>query len=225
MRYLLYNPNSDAALTAELGRALQPFLQSGDSLEMATPPAGPRFIGSDETIGQARATMIEALSIRATRADAVILGCFGDLGVNELRRATTRPILSLWDACWTEAALSGQRLAILTTSPFWVEQLRADIGRRGLAASFPIVRTIAVEPSAGREQLLRVCRTSIAELAQRRDIDAVVLGGALLAVLVRDLQPNAQIRLFDTLAAATRIAGALAQAPVAFTPSASHRLN
>jgi allantoin racemase len=225
VRFLLYNPNSDAALTAELGRALQPFLQSGDSLEMATPPAGPRFIGSDETIGQARATMVEALSARATRTDAVILGCFGDLGVDELRRATARPILSLWDACWAEAALSGQRLAILTTSPFWVEQLQADIGRRGLAGSFPVLRTIEVPPSAGREQLLRACRAAIAQLAQRRDIDAVVLGGALLAVLVRDLQLDAKIRLFDTLAAAARIAGALAQAPYVFTASPSRRLN
>jgi len=213
VRFLLYNPNSNVALTGELGRTLQSFLQSGDSLDTATPTEGPPFIGSDETICRARSSMAEVLPPRTARTDAVILGCFGDLGVDDLRRQTGRPIVSLWDACWAETALSGQRFAILTTSPFWVERLRADINGHGLAGSFPMVRAIEAPPSAGRAQLLRICRPSIDELAQRGDVDGVVLGGALLAVLVEELQRDTQIYLYDTLRAATRIARALAVAP------------
>ena len=219
MRFLLYNPNSNVGLTAELGRALQPFLHSGDSLDTATPPAGPRFIGSDDTIALARAGMTEVLTARAPRTDAVILGCFGDLGVDALRRSTGRLIVSLWDACWAEAALSGRRFAILTTSLFWVERLRADIDHRGLAASFPVLQASEVPPSTGREQLLGACRASIAELARRGEVDAVVLGGALLAVLVGELQRDARLPLYDTLSAAARLTRAMAQAPALAVPA------
>ena len=134
MRLLLYNPNSDAGLTLRLSQAISLLLDREDTIGVATAERGPRFIGSAEAIALAREILMAELAEKARDYDAIILGCFGDLGIEPIRRTVDKPILSLWDACLTTLApLSDKRFGIITTSSFWVDRLQSDISRRGLS--------------------------------------------------------------------------------------------
>jgi allantoin racemase len=210
VRLLLYNPNSDATLTSRLGEAISSLLTAHDTIELATAEDGPRFIGSKETIVAAREVLLDKLANRTSDFDAVILGCFGDLGIDVIRRAVDKPILSLWDACMTMAPLSGKRFGIITTSRFWVEQLQADISRRGLSACITAVRAISISPPAPYEALGQAATEGLQELAiANTDVDAAVLGGALLAVLRPLLTEKGPLPIFDNLAAAVSLSRVL----------------
>ena len=147
MRLLLYNPNSDAGLTSLLGEAISPLLDREDTIGLATAKQGPRFIGSAEAIAVAHEILIAQLAENARDYDAIILGCFGDLGIEPIRHTIDKPILSLWDACVSLAPLSGKRFGIITTSHFWVERLQSNISRRGLSdCSSSRPRHLALSP-------------------------------------------------------------------------------
>ena len=181
-----------------------------DTIGLATAKQGPRFIGSAEAIAVAHEILIAQLAENARDYDAIILGCFGDLGIEPIRHTIDKPILSLWDACVSLAPLSGKRFGIITTSHFWVERLQSDISRRGLSDCIRAVRAISLSPLASYDALGRVAAQAIHELATAdTDVDAAILGGALLAVLRPFLTAKGLLPIFDNLAAVVDLSRAL----------------
>jgi allantoin racemase len=204
LRLLLHNPNSNARLTERLGAVAFPLLLPGRTLKLSTAARGPAFIGSDATIKVARSQLYEELELRAADCDAVVLGCFGDLGIDELRRHIGKPVVSLWDAFFAVASLSGRRYGIVTTSEFWREKLKDEIRARGLAASIVAIEVVAATAEASEDTLRSAVAEAIGELATRPDVDATVLAGALLAALGQ--HPEGPLPRFDVLRAALSLA-------------------
>jgi allantoin racemase len=208
MRLLLHNPNTNSGLTDQLAAALRPHLRDGDSLAVSTADAGPAFIGSDATIADARSRLVAALRPRAADCDAIVLGCFGDLGLDDVRRAFAQPIVSLWDTCFATARLRPGRTALITTSPFWATRLDEDVARHGLRRSIVDVVAVSADPPAP-QALTDAAAAAIAEIAARDAADAIVLGGAVLAVLHRALARRSLPLVVDGLAATVSLCRAL----------------
>src|SRR5215217_4975087 len=97
MRLRLHNPNSDTSLTHRLAEAVRSYLVADDTLLATTAGDGPAFIGSEQTIAAARSRLAGALRAHAQGCDAVLLGCFGDLGIENVRTSLGPPIISLSD--------------------------------------------------------------------------------------------------------------------------------
>jgi allantoin racemase len=210
MRLLLYNPNSDAGLTLRLSQAISLLLDREDTIGVATAERGPRFIGSAEAIALAREILMAELAEKARDYDAIILGCFGDLGIEPIRRTVDKPILSLWDACLTLAPLSDKRFGIITTSSFWVDRLQSDISRRGLSHCIRAVHAISLSPLTSSDALGPATAQALHELAiANTDVDVAILGGAFLAVLGPLLTAKGLLPIFDNLAAAVNLSRAL----------------
>ena len=204
MRLLLHNPNSNAGLTYRLGAAAAPFLLSGQTLKLSTATRGPAFIGSDATIDAARQRLFEELEVQAADCDAVVLGCFGDLGIDDLRRRIGKPIVSLWDAFFALAPLSGRRYGMVTTSEFWRERLRAEIRARHLSTNIVAIEVVAVAAMESEERLEAAVAAALGELARKPDVDARVLAGALLIAL--PASPADRLSPFGVLRAAINLA-------------------
>lgn len=211
MRLLLYNPNSNTALTERLAQAVVSFLQPHDSLVVATARGVASFIGSDQTIAAARGALLDELTPLAQDVDVVLLGCFGDLGIGHVRRTLGRPLLSLWDACATAAELSGKRFGIVTTSPFWVARLTENVRDRGLSRVIATVQSIR-DFEGSTEELEKMTCASIKMLAGT-GIDEVVLGGALLAALRPQIAQACPLPIFNLLDVAVGLCRALAPGP------------
>jgi Asp/Glu/hydantoin racemase len=214
VRLLLYNPNTDAALTERLAAMVSESLDPADTLVTRTAREGPAFIGSGDTIAAARARLAGEIAEDSRTCDAVLLGCFGDLGVDPFRRAVRRPILSLAEACFAIAPLTGQRLGILTTSAFWEERLAADIEVRGLSRNIVAVRGSHDFSSDAPEARLSACRSEIAHLAES-GAEVVVLGGALLTDLRSALLADSPLPILDMVAATVALCRSLAMAKAA----------
>jgi allantoin racemase len=201
VRILLYNPNTDEALTETLAAAARRSLEADDRLETANSGRGAAFIGSNEMIAVARAALGHDLPKRAMGCDAVVLGCFGDLGVDALRRQIGRPILSLSDAVFTTAPLFARRIGIVTTSPFWAERLAGEARRKGAHRWIAEIRPIAIadrSPAA----LAALCCEVIADFARHDRCDSVILGGAILVGLAPDPLVTSALPILDPIASA-----------------------
>jgi allantoin racemase len=198
VRLLLHNPNTDAELTDRLAARARGCLGPGDTLASSTASRGSPFIGSAQAIATARRALDSDLGERTHGYDAVLLGCFGDLGVSSLRRQWGRPVVSLSDAVFALAPLLGRRMGLVTTSPFWAARLARDARRRG--ATSAIAALVAVEETA--EKRVEVCRETINAWAREGLCDVAVLGGAALAALTPEVTIGAALPLLDPLAAA-----------------------
>ena len=209
MHLLIYNPNSDASLTDRLRFAVDATLSEGDKLDCATAHAGPSFIGSAETIEAARSYLAEAMLAAAPETDAVLLGCFGDLEIDYIRRSAGFPILSLSDACFAVAPLLGKRIAIITTTAFWADKLSAEVCRRGLSSAVVAVRPCLESAAATHLELIARCKAEAERIAMSGTAEVVVLGGALLAVFRAELI-GSPIPILDLFGAAVETCRLLA---------------
>lgn len=190
MRLLLHNPNANTELTAALGRSLAQVLAPGDELRLATAGQGPQFIGSNETIAAARALLWRDLPALSAPADAVLLGCFGDLGTAPLQAAIGKPVVSLWEAGLDRVRQRGRRIGVLTTSFFWAERIRLSFGP--IVAPSPLDVTVVETPSdASEADRVAAITRAIARLAERDAADEVMLGGALLSAFAPRLDEAA----------------------------------
>ena len=201
MRLLLYNPNTDASLTARLSLAMARSLAPGDELKTSTSNKGASFIGSAETIAVAKGALLRDLPARAEGCDAIVLGCFGDLGIATLRRRLGLPIVSLSDAAFAIVPLSAKRIGIVTTSPFWVQRLAGEARRKGAQrwiVGMRPVSAVGLKPAT----LLAKCRSEIAIFAQEERCEAIILGGAALAWLGPELNAGSPLPILDPLSAA-----------------------
>jgi Asp/Glu/hydantoin racemase len=202
VRLLLYNPNSDQSLTEQMGSCVRDLLDAADELDLATGDEGPRFIGSLETVAAARAVAARRLAECAQDYDAILLGCFGDLGIAAVAAAVGKPVVSLWDACLAGVTRSGQHFGVVTTSAFWVERLCEDVQRHGLSEKIPSVLAIDVPPTASAADRRQATGDALRSLAKTSTVDVAVPGGALLTVLRADLLGVSPLPLFDSFAEA-----------------------
>jgi len=177
-------------------------LNANDTLRWETAEEAPTYISSEETISAARRGLEVALPPRALVSDAIIVGCFGDLGINALQRSISIPVLTLWDAYVLAARETLDRIGIVTTSAFWVDRIQQDAERLGLG-SRTVVRGIDVAASSTPRQLTLSVRRAVDYMARNDGVDVLVLGGALFAVPDPGLDAFG-LPIMDLLAAAAR---------------------
>jgi len=231
MKLLLLNGNTDAAVTGRLvaaARAMAPAL----AIEGATARFGARYIASRAAAAIAGHAVLEALAERVGAGnpesfDAVLIGCFGDPGLEAAREVSPIPVLGLADASLAAALRLAPRVALLTGGAAWVPMLEEFCLLRGLGRDR--VRVVAVRPTG--DAIARDPTAALAPLAEAAreavgwGAGAVVLGGAGLVGLaprLRDLVPG--VALLDCLEAALE-AVALASLthpdPAAWAPAPS----
>jgi len=152
--------------------------------------------------------------LRGLRADAIVIGCFDDTGLAELRAASPVPVIGIGQAAYMTAAMLGHRFGVVTTLPVSVPVIEANIAALGLAGGCSGVRAsglpvLVVEEGSGATRAHLA-----AEIRASRDRDgasAVVLGCAGMAALAADLGGLSGVPVIDGVAAAAHLAPALAR--------------
>lgn len=120
------------------------------------------------------------------RIKTVLLACFGDPGLEELRLAFPHlQVLGLADAAMARAKEQHGRFAVLTCGPAWVAMLTARAAALGHAQhlvgvwALPVNgRLLALEPERWRAAL-----QCAADAARDQGAQALILGGAAFAGL------------------------------------------
>ncbi len=141
----------------------------------------------------------------AVRSDAIVIGCFDDTGLAELRAAMRCPVVGLGEAGMIAATLAAPRFSVLTTTEGSVPVIAANIEAMGLAPRCDGVRASRV-PVLELQDRLPDLRKALSELAADTGSGAIVLGCAGMGRLARDLTAPGLPVLVDPVRAAVSFA-------------------
>jgi len=211
MRILLLNPNTSADLTDKLAAQARGFAKPDTNFIARTAAFGARHIGSRTAFAIAGHAAVD-LAARwfaegEPPADAAILACFGDPGLEALREICPFPVLGLADAAIAAACARHRRFAIVTGGAAWVPMLMEQAGRLGVGERLASIRTLAAtgiaignEPERFLDPLAEAARACV----EVDGADVVILGGAGLVGFPARLASRLPFPLIDCLEVAVQ---------------------
>ncbi|MBQ0944086.1 aspartate/glutamate racemase family protein [Ideonella sp. 4Y16] len=215
MNLLLINPNTTASMTRSMAEAARRVARPDTRITAVQPSFGPVSIEGhhDEVI--AAAGVLEQVRQAGTGADAVVLACFGDPGLDAAREATEAPVLGIAEAAFHAASFVSTGFSVVTTlvrTCVIAEHLVLKYGyeRRCRGVHGTDIPVLALEEDDGLAcvpALEDACRAALA----RDRSGAIVLGCGGMASVSAELQRRLGVPVIDGVAAAVVLAEALVQ--------------
>lgn len=214
MRILVINPNTTASMTDKIRETAMAVAAAGTEIVALNPADGPVSIeGHYDEAFCLPGLLEETRRGVAAGADAVVIACFDDPGLEACREIVDVPVVGICEAAMAAASMVGHGFSVVTTldrSVPIIEMLALKYGyerhcRRVRAASIPV---LALEEEGGaaaakvREQVLAAIEQDRAE--------AVLLGCAGMTDLAQSLTEETGVPVIDGVAAAVKFAEALA---------------
>ncbi|MCZ4093841.1 aspartate/glutamate racemase family protein [Sinorhizobium psoraleae] len=212
MRILIANPNTTVSMTEKAADAARAVAGHGTEIIAATSRNGPVSIeGHYDGAIAVPGLLMEIRAGQAAGADAAVIACFDDTGLEAARTLADIPVLGLCESAVMTAALLAQRFTVVTTlerSRVLIENLveRYGMGSRAKvrAADIPVL-DLEDKASGALVKLRRQI-----ELALTEDgAEAIVLGCAGMADLAQALQREYGVPVVDGVSAAVKQAEAL----------------
>jgi allantoin racemase len=212
MRIAILNPNATRAMTEDMVEIAQASLPEGLEVLGLTNAAGPPAIQSEADAIACLPGLFALFDLpEVQRADAVVIGCFDDTGLAELRARRRCPVVGLGEAGMLAATLTAPRFAVLTTTRGSVPVIEANLRAMGLAPRCDGVRAADV-PVLELNHRVPDLRLALSDLARATDAGAVVLGCAGMGRLAGDLAAPGLPVLIEPVRAALWLAVAAGRA-------------
>ncbi len=215
MRINLINPNTCQGMTDKIVAMARSIALNETQVTGVSPLHGPLSIecALDETIASAALLDIVAQKEREG-ADAHIIACFGDPGIDAARELASVPVIGIAGAAFQLASLVSYRFGIVTTMSRTLpasEHLLDRYGCRHLCSGLRATDIPVLELEETGEHVYRQLRSEC-ELAIRQDgAEAIVLGCAGMSDLGERLMREFEIPVIDGVAAAVKLAESLYQ--------------
>ncbi|MBT2522186.1 aspartate/glutamate racemase family protein [Arthrobacter sp. ISL-28] len=229
MKLLVINPNISDDVTALIESEALRSAAPGTELVVRTAGHGMEYIETRfesliaagavaEIIAEySRATPDGGTADRTDRShrdavDGVVIAAFGDPGMPALKELADVPVIGITEAALCAAALQGHRFSIIAISdrirPWYLD----CVERFGLGGRLASIRSINEALNAigsvqqdFKETLLALSRQAVAE----DGADVVILAGAPLAGLARELRGLIPVPVVDGISAGIRMAEAV----------------
>ena len=131
-KILIVNPNTTASMTETIGAAARAVAAPGTEISAVTSAMGPVSIEGYYDEAFAVPGLIQAL-MNAPDADAAIVACFDDTGLDAARTAAPFPVVGICEAALVTAGQIAKRIAIVTTLPRSIVPLEELVRRYGFA--------------------------------------------------------------------------------------------
>jgi allantoin racemase len=181
-RILVMNPNSSEAVTAAIDAAMAPLrVQGGPAIEVDRLRSGPPSIGTQQDADGVVMKLVEWAA--REDADAFVLACFSDPGLQSVREAAGgRPVFGIAECGILRALTLGERFGIIALSANSVRRQQRYVRQMGVVERY--AGSAPVDATAG-ETAGEAMRDRLAEAGRRlvteRGADVVVLGCAGMA--------------------------------------------
>lgn len=107
-RILFINPNASAACTAGIAAAIAPF---GPGMAVATLPGGPPAIASWRDWFMVAEPLCRF--VEANEADAYVIACLSDPGLEAVRTVTPRPVFGMFRCAVAAAVARAEAIGVL----------------------------------------------------------------------------------------------------------------
>lgn len=212
MQILVVNPNTTESMTRLIGEAARLAAAPSTEIRPRTSSMGPASIEGyyDEALA-VPGLLIEIGKGERTGADAAIIACFDDTGLDAARALSSIPVIGICEAAVATAAMIAKRFTVVTTlerSRVPVEELcrRYGMSERAKVRAANIAVLSLEDPNSGARDRLR---SEIAAALDEDKAEAIVLGCAGMADLAKTLSREFGIPVIDGVGAAVKQAEAL----------------
>ncbi len=213
MRILIINPNSTESMTRKIESTAAQIARPDTELITVNPPNTPVSIEGfyDEALSVPGAIDM----IRShPEADAVIVACFDDTGLDALRCLVSAPVIGIGEAAFHIASLIANKFSVVTTLSRSVPAIEHNLVRYGLWAKCARVRASDI-PVLDLESDFGDARQRIAnEISDAIETDraeAIVLGCAGMTDLAVSLENEFQLPVLDGVACAVGLSECMVQ--------------
>jgi allantoin racemase len=213
MRLLVVNPNTSASMTTRIGAAARAVAAAGTQIVAVNPSSGPVSIEGYFDEAFAVPGMIEEIvKGEAEGAQAFVIACFDDTGLEAARCAANGPVIGIGEAAFHLAALIAHRFSVVTTLSRSIAPIETNLMKYGLDRRCARVRACEVpvlaleDPASGARGKLSA---EIERAKAEEGAEAIVLGCAGMADLAASLSREHGLPVIDGVAAAVKLAEAL----------------
>lgn len=209
-RILIINPNTTQAMTDRLGAAAAAAAGPGTTTTSVQPDDGPVSIEGYYDGALAVPGVLATIAAWRGKADAVIIACFDDTGLDAARSLADVPVVGIGEAACLVAGLVCRRYSIVTTLdrsvPVIAENLRHyGFAERCAGIRFADVPVLDIDDDASLGRIRR-------EIEQALEIDGsdgIVLGCAGMSDLAVRLSDDYGVPVVEGVSSAVGLAETL----------------
>jgi allantoin racemase len=211
-RLLVVNPNTTKSMTATVADAAERVKAPTTEIIAVTSSMGPVSIeGYYDEAFAVPGLLVELAKGEHAGADAAIIACFDDTGLDAARALLDIPVIGICEAAVAATAFIAQRFTVVTTMERSRQPLEHLIHRYGMAgrcnvraADIPVLSL--EDPASNAKERLR---QEIAAALREDRAEAIVLGCAGMADLTAQLREEFGVPVIDGVAAAVKQAEGL----------------
>ncbi|MBC8157847.1 MAG: aspartate/glutamate racemase family protein [Alphaproteobacteria bacterium] len=204
MKLLVVNPNTTASMTQKIGATAQQVAAPGTEIVPVNPDNGPVSIEGyyDEALSLSGLVSVVGQHLDA---DAIILACFDDTGLDALRCMTKAPVSGIGEAAFHMASMVAGKFSVVTTLSRSIPAIEHNLVRYGLATRCARVRAsdvpvLDLETNSG-DARARI-NAEIGRAIEEDRAEAIVLGCAGMADLAAALSDEHGLPVLDGVACA-----------------------
>jgi allantoin racemase len=210
----IVNPNTTASMTRTVAAAAARVARPGTTIRATESAFGPASIeGAYDDAFAVPGLLARIAEGEAASADAHVIACFDDTGLDAARALANAPVIGIGEAAFHAASLIAHRFAVVTTLARSVPVIETNLLRYGLDRRCARVRACDVpvleleRPGSGARARIEA---ELARALAEDGAEAVVLGCAGMADLAGALSAQFAVPVIDGVAAAVALAEALA---------------
>ena len=203
-RVLVINPNSNPQVTRGFSEALQPLrIAGGPEVECVTLADGPFGVETQEHVEQV-SLPLRRMVVSRQDADAFVIACYSDPGLQVCREATTKPVFGIQESGILAALSRGDRVGVIALGPHSIARHLRYLRQLGLierlAGERPL--NLSVAESECPEAVDRLLEVGAA-LRDTDGADVLMLGCAGMSRHRRGLEAALSLPVIDPTQAAT----------------------
>ncbi len=164
----------------------------GFDIAGATAERAPSMIVTPDALDAAAPGVEEIARAHQNSCDGIIVAAFGDPGLAGIKTAMKLPAVGIGESSMLEAAESGRRFGVATTTPLLKARIDALPVALGLRSRYTGTRLAEGDPEALMRypSQLRAALAGAVEACIAQDgAEAVIIGGGPLGGAARELQP------------------------------------
>lgn len=214
MQVFVINPNATESMTDMAALTARRVAAQGTEIRSATGRGlSPRSIEGFADEAMSVPSMLEQIrEAEAAGAQATVIACFDDPGLDAAREVATGPVIGICQAGIQAAMVLSKRFSIVTTLPRSVPAIEDLVLRYGASHHCRKVRCIDLPVLSIESDSQHAFSLLVGEIARARDEDgaeAVLLGCAGMSEMTESLSRATGVVVIDGVVVAVKQAEAL----------------
>jgi len=213
MKLAIINPNSTQSMTHKCKEVALKYKNEDTEIWVSNPSDSPKSIeGHYDEVKSLNGLMTEILKAKQWGADAYVIACFDDPGLEAARELVDGPVIGICEAAMNMASIISSSFSVVTTlnrSVPIIENLSYKYGkerfcRKVRAANIPV---LALEN--GTCNAMEKIEQEILKAVKEDNCEAIILGCAGMADLTIELSQKCNIPVIDGVLSAIKLAEAM----------------